>query len=150
MTDKAGTWVLGIFWSGVAVVVAMVAVFLYSGGTIPTTPSATSEFSVTVGDTTYRGKATSDVGVAVMDVITLPSGVVAMVGVYNGQHEAVTLSPSLFEMVDSQGNVYSGSVDLSANDSMSVAAQLNPVFMNMIFMRQWNPGVLGGNQTSET
>lgn len=81
------------------------------------TSPAVSEFSVTLGNTIYRGTATSDVGVAVMDVMTLPTDVVAVaVVVYNGQHEAITLSPSLFHIVDPQGNVYSGSTDLSADD----------------------------------
>jgi hypothetical protein len=102
-------------------------------------------FSVTRGSTIYRGTIASDVGVAILglhdagpylsggfDDLAKADGkfVVVAVAISNRQNTAVTMNLSLFEILDSSGNVYSAS-----EKSMEVGAG------NDLFLAQINPGV---------
>ena len=100
-------------------------------------------FSVTSGNLTYHGAVSSDVGVAILGVNSGPymmgfgNAVRAdgklfniAVAIRNGQNTAITMNTSLFEIVDSYGNVYSAS-----EKSMEVEPESD------LFLAQINPGV---------
>ena len=104
-----------------------------------------SAFSVTNGNTTYYGTIASDVGVAVLglrDVGPYLSGgfeelvkadgkfIIVSVAISNRQNTAITMNTSLFEILDSNGDVYSAS-----EKSMEVGTS------NDLFLAQINPGV---------
>ena len=104
-----------------------------------------SAFSVTSGNTTYYGTIVSEVGVAVLglrDVGPYLSGgfeelvkadgkfVVVSVAISNRQNTAITMNTSLFEILGSNGNVYSAS-----EKSMEVGTS------DDLFLAQINPGV---------
>jgi hypothetical protein len=100
-------------------------------------------FSAVEGDTTYHGVSSSDVGVAVLKVTSgqillgiepiKADGKFIIVGVaiFNAQNTAITMDTGLFEILDSNGNVYSASersAGLGATDNLFLA-QLNPGIM---------------------
>ncbi|MGP8269888.1 MAG: DUF4352 domain-containing protein [Terracidiphilus sp.] len=100
-------------------------------------------FSVTSGNLTYHGAVSSDVGVAILGVNSGPymmgfgnavradgKFINIAVAIRNGQNTAITMNTSLFEIVDSYGNVYSAS-----EKSMEVEPESD------LFLAQINPGV---------
>jgi hypothetical protein len=103
-------------------------------------------FSITRGNITYYGTISSDVGVAVLglrdagpylpgafDELEKADGkfIVVAVAISNRQNTAITMNTSLFEILDSSGNVYSAS-----EKSMEVGTG------NDLFLAQINPGVI--------
>jgi hypothetical protein len=98
-------------------------------------------FSATLGDKTYYGTVSSYVGVAILDIKSGPGlynfgrveradgkFIIVDLAIHNGQNTAITMNASLFEIVDSNGNVYSAS-----EKSMEVEHDL--------FLAQINPGI---------
>jgi hypothetical protein len=140
---------------GAAVVVIVVGGILLSHRTSSTNSSSGSTsdqpaqqppFSITRGNITYYGTISSDVGVAVLGLRDagpyLPGGfeelikadgkfIVVAVAISNRQNTAITMNASLFEILDSGGNVYSAS-----EKSMEVGTS------NDLFLAQINPGVI--------
>jgi TonB family protein len=106
--------------------------------------STDHDFSVTEGNTIYHGAMSSNVGVAVISVasqpylfgfgnVVRPDGKFVMVSlaIANQQHDAITMTTSLFELVDPAGNLYSAS-----EKSLEVGTN------NDLFLAQINPGVI--------
>ena len=124
--------------------------FLYVLGSHTTSPNSSSNgsaaedqpsFYVTSGNTKYYGAISSNVGVAILSVrsqpyllefgsLTRPDGkfVLVTVAITNRQHDAITMTSSLFEIIDSAGNVYSAS-----EKSLELERSL--------FLNEINPGI---------
>jgi hypothetical protein len=96
--------------------------------------SAPSDFSATYGNVTYAGSETGGVGAAVMLVTSTPSLgggtlVMAIVIVHNDRHEALTIGPTNFKILDTGGNLYSAAAGNSFpgdETSISSVEGLNP------------------------
>ena len=101
-------------------------------------------FSVTNNNVVYYGAISSDVGVAILNVQSgkLLMGDLGMeqadgkfisvsVAISNRQNTAITMDPNLFEILDSNGNVYS-----TSEKSMDVPTGSN------LFLAQINPGII--------
>lgn len=108
-------------------------------------PAQQAAFSVVHDNTTYYGTIASDVGVAILglrdagpylsggfDDLVQADGkfIVVAVAIENRQSSAITMNESLFEIMDSAGNVYSAS-----EKSMEVGTN------NNLFLAQINPGI---------
>jgi hypothetical protein len=141
--------VIGVAVVGFIGLVVLVAVFssnsTHSAGDLSSNSSsaATSPYSVTVGENTYTGAYASNVGVAVLGVSSNPflftdlgqsqadgKYVVVQVAVTNHQNSEVTMDNSLFDLVSSDGTVYS-----SSSKSMEVGER------NNLFLAAINPGL---------
>lgn len=101
------------------------------------------DFSLTSGDTTYYGAISSNVGVAILRINSGPffmsfgelvradgKFVLVTVAIENRQNTEITMNPSLFEIVDPNGRVYSASAK-----SLEVGEN------NDLFLAGINPGV---------
>jgi hypothetical protein len=109
--------------------------------------SGTSEYAnqpaflLTSGDTTYHGAISSNVGVAILRInsgqLFMSFGepvradgkfVLVTVAIENQQNTEITMNPSLFEIVDSNGRVYSSSaksLEVGENNDLFLAG-INP------------------------
>lgn len=116
-----------------------------SGSPAPTSdqPAQQPNFSVTRANTTYYGTIASDVGVVVLGLrdagpyladgfeeLVKADGkfIVVAVAITNRQNTAITMNTSLFEILDSSGNVYSASeksMEVGPSDDLFLA-QINP------------------------
>ena len=96
--------------------------------------STPSDFSATYGNVTYIGSETGGVGAAVMLVASTPSLggrtlLMASVIVHNDRHEAITIGPKNFQILDFGGNLYSAAAGESfppTENSISAVEDLNP------------------------
>jgi hypothetical protein len=133
-----------------ASILVLFLAFLYVLGSHTNSPDSSSNgpaaedqpaFSVTSGNTTYYGAISSNVGVAILAVQSQPymlefgsptradgKFILVTVAITNRQHDAITMTSSLFEIVDSAGNVYSAS-----EKSIELARGL--------FLNEINPGI---------
>lgn len=140
---------VGVVVVGFIGLVVLVAVFSTGsthgvGGFSSNSSSASSTpYSVTVGERTYTGAYASNVGVAVLGVASQPflftdlgqsqpdgKYVIVQVAVTNQQNSEITMDNSLFELVSSDGTVYS-----SSSKSMEVGER------NNLFLAAINPGL---------
>jgi TonB family protein len=114
----------------------------------PANPASTEKaeanepaFSICRGDTIYYGAFSSNVGVAILDVGSTPflgsefggversdgKFIIVTVAISNQQRDAITMDTNLFEIVDSNGIVYSASeksIELGSSDLF--LARINP------------------------
>jgi hypothetical protein len=104
--------------------------------------STPSDFSATYGNVTYAGSETGGVGIAMQLVQSTPSLgggklVMASVIVHNDRHEAITIGPTNFQILDSEGNLYSAAAgNPFAEDEASISAVegLNPGLTTVHFV----------------
>jgi hypothetical protein len=133
---------------GIAVVLILgcLSLFKYTNETRLSNASEQNQppaFYVTAGDTTYYGAISSNVGVAILGVNSTPfliefggpvradgTFIIVAVAVRNEQNTAVTMDSGLFEIMDSNGNVYSAS-------EKSIEIQGG----NDLFLARINPGI---------
>ena len=117
-----------------------------SSSSVPTSDAPSQQtFSVTDASTTYYGALASNVGVAVLGLrdagpylsgsfeqVAKADGKFILVGVAisNRQNTAITMDPNLFEILDSNSNVYSAS-----EKSLEVGTSHD------LFLARINPGV---------
>lgn len=114
---------LGVVVVGFIGLVVLVALFS-TGSTHSSNSSSASSipYSVTLGERTYTGAYASNVGVAVLGVASQPflftglgqsqpdgKYVIVQIAVANQQNSEITMDNSLFELVSSDGTVYSSS-----------------------------------------
>lgn len=131
-----------IVFLGIALfVIAIAKLFTNGSGSSSgvSDPPTEHVFQVTSGDKTYFGAISSDVGVAILKVGSGPyfagfgepvradgKFIFVAVAVQNKQNTAITMNPSLFEILDTQGNVYSASEKSMEVDNDLFLAQINP------------------------
>ena len=146
---KAIFTAIGIIVVGFIGLVVLVALFSSNGthgvGDLSSNSSAASPtpYSVKVGGRTYAGAYASNVGVAVLGVASQPflftdlgqsqpdgKYVIVQVAVTNQQNSEITMDNNLFELVSSDGTVYS-----SSSKSMEVGER------NNLFLAAINPGL---------
>jgi hypothetical protein len=139
-----GVVVVGFICLGVLVALFSTGSTHGIGNTSSNSSSVSSiPYSVTVGERTYTGAYASNVGVAVLGVASQPflytdlgqsqpdgKYVIVQVAVTNGQNSEITMDNSLFELVSSDGTVYS-----SSSKSMEVGER------NNLFLAAINPGL---------
>jgi hypothetical protein len=141
--------VIGALVVGFIGLVVLIAVFssnsTHGVGDLSSNSSSASStpYTVTVGERTYTGAYASNVGVAVLGVSSSPflftglgqsqadgKFVIVQVAVTNQQNSEITMDNGLFELVSSDGTVYS-----SSSKSMEVGER------NNLFLAAINPGL---------
>jgi hypothetical protein len=146
---KAIFTLIGVVVVGFIGLVVLVALFstgsTHGAGDLSSNSSSASTipYSVTVGGRTYTGAYASNVGVAVLGVASQPflftdlgqsqpdgKYVIVQVAVTNQQNSEITMDNGLFELVSSDGTVYS-----SSSKSMEVGER------NNLFLAAINPGL---------